>query len=758
MNKAIKFFILIFFLVQIGSGFAQQTLLNYRPDARSISLGGSLLAATNDASAIFWNPAALPMISEIKATVSSFHPYQLDYGGAIFFLPPRTSIGLSFAQTAPGSEGYQIVSGAWGLRPSRSLSFGTNINILTHAEESWPTAGVSFIFTPLSSPSVDNEKKDWLTKIFQSDVIADRTTFALSVHNLPLVLGDIDHEIRVGMSYRFDNNLPVLHLGSHFHRGDESVHFGLEWHVFNGFSLGVGLQNFDVKKAGAGIGVHWKNLNFTAAYSEVYDHALLTLSVNLGEDAGTRAENYYQQGLQSVKQGKNRDALRDFESAQAFGKSGEQLHSMIAKLALNVEREDAKIDSLIHVAKQFQDKGWYISATLNYLEVLKMHPQNKEAMRNIRLIKPKVNIYTEQLYQGAVEHFRKNNFQKAKEIFYTILLVQENHEGARIYLDKTVKVLQEHARAHYLKGHRFYGNGQLSEAKAEFEEALALYPNYENAQHFLREVRNEISELNSQINQILADAMRAERENKVVHANQKYKQVLALDPNHKTAQLGNQRIEPLIESSIRTKMSQGIRAFNNGNYTQAQQLFAQVLTISSEHQEAKNYLRRITRAVSRDVESYYQSALANFNAQDYSIALNDINKALALQSNHSTSLRLQAQIISMLDTQKLFSEGQRAYNNQQYQQALQFFSQALQANPDNSEARQMLERCQIKLRDLAEEYFNRGMAHYSNQEYSSAIELWERVLDINPSHAGALEYIRKAQEQVRALEVLTETP
>ncbi len=732
----------------------QQDLLGLRPGARATGMGGSLVALADDATAIYWNPALLPTVHDFKLTVGSFNPFYINFGGACYFLPPRSTIGFSLARTGPDGDGYQLGSGAWGARLSPSLYFGANVNLLNRNEESWPTAGFGFLFAPRLAYSRAKDEGGWLSKLSRSKLLADRVRVAVAVGNIPLVLSDIDHEVRFGISYRAHESLPLVQAAFHLHRGEDSSHLGVALPLAQWITVMAGVENLDSNYLAGGCSVRWKNLDMHLVYSSLRERVLVTLSANIGEDARSKSRQYFERGAAQVRQGNNRAALANFQSAQALGKTNGELQEIIERLEKRIESEDAIIDSLLSVAKYFQSKEYYISATINYLKILKLYPRHRESIYHMRAIKPKVDIFSDQLYRGAVDYYNRGEYRKAEEVFKTIVLVQEEHREAHAYLNQIEAHFAEEAKKHYLQGLSLYGNGQLADARTEFERALAIDADHDAAQRLLDEVSERMAQRENLMNAALSQAIRAERTGLTETAYLKYQEVLAQYPDNDTAQRGVNRLRPIIDNSIRTLLDSGKRYYENGNYENARSVFRQVLQSSPRHGEATAYLNRINQTVNQQVEGHYQEGLSLYNQKKYSEAIDEFNRALALNPRHRESANLRDQAMANMDLEKLEQRGNMHYAAKQYVAAWEYYNQVLSKDPDNTEVNDKLEDCQVKMRELVEKLFNEGMAAYSERNYKQAIEKWDKVLEINPNHPGSREYKKKANEQLKALMII----
>ncbi|MGQ9559273.1 MAG: tetratricopeptide repeat protein [Candidatus Oleimicrobiaceae bacterium] len=717
---------------------AQRQLLDFRPGARAHAMGGSLVADPSDATALFWNPAALSYLTEAQVTFSTPGGFAVDYVGSSLFLPPATTTAFALGRAGQGGASYQFGALAWARRLGRNLALGTNVTVLSRGAESWPTAGVGLLWRPLSTP--------------KAGVARSQYTVAVSLHNVPLVLGDIDHQLRMGVAYHPGGFVPALHLAHHIQRGAESTHLGVEWRPYGTFRLQSGIQYREELTWGIGAALRWRNLDLALAYAAQEKRVLASVAVGIGEDAPTLASRHYQRSTRALESGNVRQAARDLKIALAYGLAEPEAVQLADSLEKLVYAQDRTIDSLMQAGQRLEEKGWLLNAMVSYLKVLQLDPSHTAVLRNIQAIRPRVNVYVDQLYNSGVESFSRNDLHKAKEIFTTILLVQEDHQGARSYLDRLEALNRERAREHYLRGHALFGDGKLREARKELEQALAYDPNHAGAQRLLQDVLAELANQQRQVTALLADAVRAERYQEYLRAYTKYRQALALAPDNQSAALGVKRLSPRMEEHIAARTAAGTAAFRRGDYAEARRLFAQVLQLAPQHQEAARYLQLSQQAIDRHAEEAYTRGMSYFEARDYASALNEFGKALSYKPDHAGALTMRKKVGDLLGAQKIVDQAQQAMSKGNLVEALRLFAQVLETDPTHALARKGLKECQERMASLAEDYFNRGMALYAEEDYAAAIELWNKVLEINPNHSGAHEYKKRAQGQLRALE------
>ncbi len=113
--------------------------------------------------------------------------------------------------------------------------------------------------------------------------------------------------------------------------------------------------------------------------------------------------------------------------------------------------------------------------------------------------------------------------------------------------------------------------------------------------------------------------------------------------------------------------------------------------------------------------------------------------------------------------EELFAEGIKSYESENYPAAVDIFQRIIDMNPDNAEAGKYLlhsMRATLTAGDIRDELFLRGLEQFLQKEYEDAAELFQLVLGMNPDHGKAENYLAKAQtglKQVKAQEKIKQT-
>ncbi|MDZ7262690.1 MAG: tetratricopeptide repeat protein, partial [candidate division KSB1 bacterium] len=474
----------------------------------------------------------------------------------------------------------------------------------------------------------------------------------------------------------------------------------------------------------------------------------------LGKDIQDLAKHYFETGITRIKGGDHRAALSDFKKSLAYNPDNQTVDKLVTYLEKKIHTEDKKIDSLLAEGINFQKRQWYISATLCYLQILELNPGHKKAQKNIKLIKPMVDVYIEKTYQGGVNYFEQGEYHQAREVFKRVLSLRKDHEGAKRYLQQIEDIFTTAAQDHFIRGLGYYSQKNLEKAREEFTNALKYDPQSEEIKQHLEKVEAEILEVEARVKKLLKEAEILEKKGQYVKASLKYNEVLQLDKNNRLATENLQKIQKYVEVYVRNKYREGETLFNNQDLRGAERAFKDLLSVSPNHRQAKLYLDRIQASIAQESAGHYEAGLKYYADRRWEKASDEFEKVLEIDPGHKEAAKKREEALSLMSLESLLKKARTYYANKDYLKALEAFHQMLESHPNNSQAQEYIEKCQQQLNQMVEEYFNVGMAYYTEENYEAALREWDKVLKINPDHRGALEYRKRALERVQALQEL----
>ncbi|MBI4397056.1 MAG: PorV/PorQ family protein, partial [Elusimicrobia bacterium] len=339
-----------------GNGGAPGQFVSYGAGARSMGMGKAFSAIADDASAAYWNPAAMIQLErrELQAMhVGLFQDTNLDSINLV--MPTRRAGTLGFSMTRLVSGGFEKV--AIKLDPtSQEIIKVDKLGTFSDVQQAYSLAyGKQFLENMsigISAKSI-NHQLDTFTQSFYA---LDAAFFAKNLfknHRLSFVAqnvvaqvsGDTDDRLpltlRVGNAYsmlRDRINLAVDITQSNF--SGMSWNFGSEYWVMRWASMRIGLEGRagGIAETSAGMGVRYRNYSLDAAVA-LHDLGMsqrFSASWRFGRSVKTsqreEAKSFVEQGHELFRQGNYAQAVQKFNAALDMDPSNKDVQGMVTRL------------------------------------------------------------------------------------------------------------------------------------------------------------------------------------------------------------------------------------------------------------------------------------------------------------------------------------------------------------------------------------------------------------------------------------------
>lgn len=763
MSISYKILIISSIFVICTIGFTQDQYIHFLPGSKAVGLGGSMVAVPKDASAIYWNPSALAFYPCKQMVVSSGEPFSFDYAGYSHFIPYLGSVGVALSRLPTGQGTLQAASLAWGQRFSGYKAFGANFNVLNIDQESFVTFGFGFFYRKSTASWMTSFKSTNKFQRYLESLIKKGTLNAgLMIHNIPLDYQPRLHSLRFGMLYETESWGPLLNIAFHCQPGDDSFHLGAGFQFTKQLKVYTGIRNWDEDQFACGL--EFTDTNFTGGCSYLVNQKkfCISLSAVLGKNPAQLCNSYIDRGAELLKTGRLRPALAAYEKANAHNIENIKIQYLINLLENKILIQDRSIDSLYTAAMNYQRQEQYVSATLDYLKILELDPEFKKARENLIFIKPRIDFFVDRIFVKAQNFLEQGEYLKALRMFKAILVIRPKHEAAQKYVKIARGKNQEKVKLHYNRGLSYRRQNNLERARQEFARALEYNPEDIETKIQLDAVNATIKRttkeraLRTQF--LLEQANKLMRRNKYVDAFQKYHQVLKIDSDNAQARLGVNQTKFRAGRYAQNKFNEGLNALEQNDYFNARKAFNEVTKIASLqpnlrqlNRKAKNNLRQINEKRQRECDRLYELGLQYFNNQQWDEAIAQFEAILTIDPNEERAIAKRKEASRIIGSAKLMEKGKRCYRDGRYLEAMNVFQQVFETQSENSDALDYIRKCQANLNRKVEDHFNRGMAYYTEENFSAALNEWYKVLEINPKHPYTQEYINRAKERLNAL-------
>ncbi|MCK9449094.1 MAG: hypothetical protein M0Q41_08970 [Bacteroidales bacterium] len=333
--------------------------------------------------------------------------------------------------------------------------------------------------------------------------------------------------------------------------------------------------------------------------------------------------------------------------------------------------------------------------------------------------------------QSGNERFQAGDFISAKTYFEMALRIRENDATAQKRLSETITRIsqqmeqQERFYQHLDYGDRLLSEGKLQEALSAYQQALLIFPEDKYTKAQANKIRDEIAQTEA-------------KESAYVHA----------------MNIGQQLLEA-------KKYEEALLQFD-----QALQLFPDRTEAKNSHTETKALLEE-QQAIEHAFHQLKEEAQVWIARKNYEAAIQKLEEALQ-QFPDDAPTRIQLAETRQLHQktlqyEELLASADQAYENKQMQQARQLYTQALDFWPDQAYPTDMISRIDAYFESdsylstiALAQYLEEAERLYQDQAWKKALELYHKVLDIEPEHIAATERVTEISFQLKQVEELAQ--
>ena len=401
----------------------------------------------------------------------------------------------------------------------------------------------------------------------------------------------------------------------------------------------------------------------------------------------------------------------------------------------------------------------------------------------------------QQLVASGDKEYTNKEYIKAKTYYQEALRMRPNDASTKGKLDRTLQRIREENKKeeqffeHIDIADGLYANNELEKALAEYNKALKIFPKDEYALGKKEEIstilKDEKDKLNN-FNEMVTIADRLLKEEKYAEAVMQYESALQLYPNNSAVKEKFQEAKSK-KSAYDLKVSEYERLKLQGQeyalrkkYAEAIDAYEQALLVFPNETELSRTISELR--AKKDVAERYDTKIAEADAfyedRSYNDAKASYQAALTVIPNDSYALGMIARIDEIVnspeylkiqnDKAKLDSnfasfmgKGETAEAQKNYEQALTYYTKALELKPNNAEAlakkqnaenmilyaeqqRKEQERlaaaeAEKQRKAQIQSLINTGNQQITDKKYADAENTFNQVLVLDPNNATATE-------------------
>ena len=302
------------------------------------------------------------------------------------------------------------------------------------------------------------------------------------------------------------------------------------------------------------------------------------------------------------------------------------------------------------------------------------------------------------------------------------------------------------AYTYYLNNHfrqaeaSFYAKDFIN-ARKQFDDILAVYPDHVPSQEYLRKIVDELAKIDDYYNMdkisiYMKKADKALSKNDIVTSDKYYRMILDIDPKNKLAKYGIEKGEQ-VTNDVKVEQS---RAENSDR-------------IEYLWERYKTFYKKGDLVKARDTLQY----------------LLDIDSENAIAKEEIVNLDNRLAKIASDKATEMYKEGMKYYKNGEYDEAIKYFEAVIVVAPHRIDVQELIDKAKMNIQEIAEaerdtalrneqnkvkdmlyDFYEKGLKCYEKGKAEDAIAYFKKAKDIAEKYEFE-EYLRNSSNYISSI-------
>lgn len=388
-----------------------------------------------------------------------------------------------------------------------------------------------------------------------------------------------------------------------------------------------------------------------------------------------------------------------------------------------------------HIAMIYFEKGQYDDVIRLYHEAKKSTSESGKMLTNLGF----AYFYKNDLKQAHNYFTRGQKLNPGDpENHYGLGMVayrRANLDQAVINFKKAIRIKKDYEQALQQLAMTYEDKGDYERSLFYYRKMLKIYPNN-------RKIKNEYIKVRGKaIDYFLTKGSKAYFSSDYREAIRNWGKVKKLDKNNKTALKFIRTAKLKLSERMKNYNNQAESYFRRGMHQDAYREWRKVLNINPKDKRANQGIRKVRlKENEKDAISVAQ-AMDKVKLGNLDNALKDL-KAQLKKSPKNTMAQKSASSIQAKQKrmkQENFRKGVELHSKEKYREAIKYLEMAAEADPKDQSIKKMLYKAKTQLRENVKAMLARGDELKIAGRIGEAKEKYNAVLKLDPSNARAIE-------------------
>lgn len=300
----------------------------------------------------------------------------------------------------------------------------------------------------------------------------------------------------------------------------------------------------------------------------------------------------------------------------------------------------------------------------------------------------------------------------------------------------------------YNQGNEAFADERYVDARNWFLTALQ-YDEYDGDSRALAERSQRL--MDSLVTTLLRKAQESETHQNFTEAMRTYAQILKIDPELSAVASQLSDVENKVKNYVQQLLTAGDSLRNIRQPERARQSYNLALEMEPDNEIASNRIDELENLSKENVKTILAHAKSLVAKNQLDEAQKEYQRVLSIEPT-SSQAKSGLHAIRNRRFRDQMAEGKSAYEARKYFDALTIFSNIVREDENNKDGQTYLVKTRDALKSEIPSLFKTGLQFYIKEEYKAAIATWDKILMIRPQDSSTLEYRKRAEEKMKALE------